>query len=79
MISVAASKISSWSKIESDCERCQETNRDIDILVYVTSGSPQASTQERWKLRVEEEFGWSLEVRTMDWLAPVASANSCLI
>jgi hypothetical protein len=74
LVSVLASKTCTWSKIRGDCKRCQETRRQIDIVVFATAGNPRTDTQEPWRESVKEEFGWDLEVRTIDWFAPVASA-----
>lgn len=74
MVSVIVSKTATWSKIRSDCKRCQETGRHIDILVFATAGRPRTDTQDGWRKNVKEEFGWDLEVRTIHWFAPAASA-----
>jgi hypothetical protein len=73
-ISVSASKTSTWTKIEDDCKRCQDTGRQIDVMVFATAGNPRTDTQEEWRGKVEEQFGWTLECRTMSWFAPAASA-----
>jgi hypothetical protein len=73
-VSVIASKTARWSKIQKDCKRCRDTGRQIDVVVFATSGSPRTTTQENWRNKVQQEFGWHLEVRTIEWLGPVASA-----
>jgi hypothetical protein len=75
-VSVVASKTCKWNKLRVDCQKCQKNGRDMDILVYVTTGtaaSPRESTIKRWAKDVKKEFGWDLEVRLLRWLAPVAS------
>ena len=74
LVSVFASKTATWTKIQNDCERCQETRRQIDIVVFATAGNPRTDTQETWRKSVKEKFGWDLEIRTIRWFAPVASA-----
>ena len=73
-VSVIASKTARWSKIEKDCRRCKETKRHIDVVVFATAGNPRTDTQEKWRGKVEEKFGWTLECRTLPWFAAVASA-----
>lgn len=73
-VSVIASKTARWSKISGDCKRCRDTGRHIDVVVFVTSGNPRTTTQEKWRRQVRQEFRWDLDVLTMEWLAPVASA-----
>lgn len=75
-VSVVASKTCRWGKLRADCQECQKNGRNIDILVYVTTGtagSPRESTIKRWTQNVKEDFGWDLEVRLLRWLAPIAS------
>jgi hypothetical protein len=43
-------------------------------VVFATAGNPRTDTQEGWRKKVKEEFGWTLEVRTLSWFASVASA-----
>jgi len=74
LVSVLASKTATWTKIQNDCKRCQETGRKIGITVFATAGNPRTDTQEKWREKVKKEFGWDLEVRTIRWFAPVASA-----
>lgn len=72
-VSIAASKTATWGKLQKDCIRCQQTGRNIDILVFVIAGNPQQNTIERWSRQVRQDYGWDLEVRPLRWLAPVAS------
>jgi hypothetical protein len=73
-ISLAISKESGWDKVQDDCNRCKETGRQIDILVFVTAGKPdRTDIIEDWKERVRRDYGWELEVRTIEFLAPFAS------
>lgn len=72
-VSLAVSKESGWGKIEKDCNRCKETNRAIDIFVFVTAGKPRRGTIDRWISDVERKYGWTLEVYTIEFLAPRAS------
>ena len=48
-VSLAVSKTATTGKIINDCDRCRETNRRIDMLVFVTSGNPTTGTQENWR------------------------------
>lgn len=73
-VSIVASKTCTWAKLRKDCLRCQKTARRIDILVFATSGDPQTDQEEIWRQRVEAQFGWSLEIRSIRWLLPVANA-----
>ena len=75
-ISVAVSKESGWGKIEKDCDRCKETERKIDLLIFVTAGNPQGKTIKGWKAKVQSSYEWDLEVRTIKFLAPFAN-NPC--
>ena len=72
-ISLAISKESGWGKLNKDCTRCKTTRREINILVFVTSGNPRTDTVERWKDDVQKQYGWTLVVHTIDFLAPFAS------
>ena len=73
-ISLAISKKSGWDKVQSDCQRCKETKRKIDILVFITAGKPERTDMvEEWKEKVKTQFHWELEVRTIEFLAPYAS------
>jgi hypothetical protein len=74
MVSVIASKTAKIAKLRSDCKRCRDTERRIDIVIFATAGNPRTTTQNRWRKTIKEEFGWDLEVRTIDWLVPAASA-----
>jgi len=73
-VSVIASKTSSWTKVKQDCQRCRDTGRQIDVVVFATAGNPRTDTQKDWRDNVKEQFGWTLECRTISWFAPVASA-----
>lgn len=72
-ISLATSKESDYSKVTKDCDRCKETGRNIDILIFVTAGNPQGTTTRDWKKDVKNDYGWELEVKTIRFLAPFAS------
>jgi hypothetical protein len=72
-ISLAVSKEYGWGKLKKDCARCYETGRHIDVLIFVTTGSPRTDTIERWKNDVKTIYNWALEVRTIDFIAPYAS------
>ena len=43
-------------------------------MVFATIDHHQETTFEDWKQTVRDEFGWDLEIRTIEWFAPVASA-----
>jgi hypothetical protein len=73
-ISVAVSRTHALSKIKSDCNRCKETGRTIDVFVFAASGNPDTGTVEHWRKEIKQEFGWRLEVRAVNWLAPTASS-----
>jgi hypothetical protein len=78
-LSLAISKECSWRKIKQDCNRCKKTKRKIDLMVFVTTGSstsPRETTIEKWKNQVKEIYGWDLEVRTINFLAPFASRHA---
>lgn len=72
-LSLAVSKESGWGKVKKDCNRCLETKREIDILIFVTAGNPQTSTIEDWEKKVNNKYPWDLEVRTVDFIAPFAN------
>ncbi len=72
-VSLAASKTASLDKIREDCDRCLETGRTIDVLVFVTSGHPRRDTQESWRHAVEAEYPWKFDTLTIEWLAPTAA------
>jgi hypothetical protein len=72
-ISLNISKEGTWVKVERDCKRCRETERKIDILVFVTSQKPRTDTIEEWKIKVKGLYGWDLEVHTIEFLAPFAN------
>lgn len=72
-VSLVISKTDTWNKLRKDCLRCQETERRIDTIVFVTAGDPQTDAVEDWRKKVNQEFGWDLEVRALRWLAPAAS------
>jgi len=72
-ISLAISKESGRAKIKKDCDRCKITNRKVDILVFVTAGNQRTNIIETWKVEVKKEYGWDLEVHTIEFLAPFAS------
>lgn len=71
-VSLAISKTATIAKLREDCQRCRQTDRQIDVIVFATAGSPQTRTEDRWRNEVEKEHGWELEVRTIRWLAPTA-------
>ena len=74
-ISVAISKTATLAKIRSDCETCRKTGRNIDRMVFVTGGFPvpTESTQGAWQDAIVDEFGWDLEVLTLNWIVQTAS------
>ncbi len=72
-VSLILSKTGTWTKLGADCARCKETGRRIDVVVFVTAGNPRSDTVEGWHEKVEQKFGWELEVRALRWLTPVAS------
>ena len=74
-VSVFVSKTSSWSKLHADCKRCMEKKRQIDVIVYVTASDQRTNTEEEWRSRVAQEFGWHLEVYSLRWMAPTASRS----
>jgi hypothetical protein len=72
-ISLAASKDDSFTKLKADCDRCRETKRKVDIFVFVTAGNPRTDIVEKWSKEVNGNYGWDLEIRSIDFLAPFAS------
>ena len=73
-ISLAISKTTSLHKIRGDCKTIKTNDRPVDIIVYVSAGDiKRTSTEEIWRGKIRSEFGWELEMRTLRWLAPVAS------
>jgi hypothetical protein len=71
-ISLAISKEATYRKLKNDCDRCLDTEREIDILVFVTAGNPRTDTIDRWKELIKHDYGWDLEVRAIVFLAPFA-------
>jgi hypothetical protein len=73
-VSVCASKTATWKKIHDDCKRCQQTGRQIDILVFATAKETQTKQEDKWRKQVRQLFGWELVVHALRWFAPTASA-----
>jgi hypothetical protein len=72
-ISLAISKEDNWSKLKADCDRCVATRRRIDVLAFVTAGHPRTDVVEQWREEVKKAYGWNLEVRSIEYLSPLAS------
>lgn len=72
-VSIGCSKTSTLDKIRTDCRTCKRNGQQIDIMVFTTSGAPRETTIYAWKRAIKSEFGWDLEVRTIEWLAPAAN------
>lgn len=73
-ISVSASKDGSWTKLEDDCQTCEQKGHKIDILVFAIASNPQRDrTISQWKTDVKDKFGWELEVKPLNWFKSIAS------
>jgi len=72
-VAILISKTATLTKVKNDCQRRRETRRAPARVVFATAGSPRTDVQERWRRAIVDEFGWSLEVRALDWFVIVAS------
>lgn len=68
-----SSRTATWRKLNADCLRCKTEGRQIDVIVFATSGNPRTDIVTKWIERVKEDFGWDLDVRTINWLVSVAA------
>ncbi len=72
-VAVLMSKTATLTKVTHDCRRRRETGRASAIVVFATAGCPRTDVQEAWRRAIADEFGWSLEIRALDWFVMVAS------
>jgi hypothetical protein len=74
-VSVSASKTGTLAKLKEDCQTAKGKGRCIDVLVFATAGEPRRDKEEEWKEEIKNEFGWDLEVRSLEYFTRVASAD----
>ena len=72
-VSLFSSRTATWTKLNADCLKCKKEGRQIDVIVFATSGDPRTDTVTKWIEQVKKDFGWDLDVRTIKWLASVAA------
>jgi hypothetical protein len=72
-VAVLISKTATLTKVKSDCRRRRATGRPTAIVVFATAGNPRTDEREKWRRAIGNEFGWSLEVRALDWFVIAAS------
>jgi hypothetical protein len=49
-------------KIQADAERAKQHFKDLQILIFVTSGQVTNHTAEQWQAEIKKEYGWDLIV-----------------
>src|SRR5215213_9967754 len=74
-VSVSASKTGTLAKLKEDCQTAKYKGRRIDVIVFATAGEPRRDKEEEWKKEIKNEFGWDLEVRSLEYFARVGSAD----
>lgn len=72
-VSLSVSKTDTLAKIRGDCQRCCDTGRQIDVMVFATAGTPRTDVEDDWRKEIRQDFGWDLVVHSLRWFAPVAS------
>ncbi len=53
-------------KIQADAERAKPHFKDLQILVFVTSGQVTNYTVEQWQAEIKKEYGWDLIVMSRE-------------
>lgn len=74
-VSISASKTATLAKLRKDCKTAKEKGRHIDVIVFATAGKVRRDKEEEWRKKIKSEFGWNLEVRSINYFAPVAAAD----
>lgn len=74
-VSVSASKTGTLDKLKEDCQTAKGKGRHIDSIVFATAVKLRRDVEEKWKKEIKNEFGWDLEVRAINYLAPVAASD----
>ena len=70
-VCVAASKTSTWKKLQSDCAKNRHSK--IDVFVFAIPKEINEDVKNKWEYNVKAEFGWVLEVRDIRYFAPTAN------
>lgn len=74
-VSVSASKTGTLAKLKKDCQTAKGNGRHIDIIVFAMAEDLRRDKEEEWKEEIQSEFGWDLEVRSIEYFSRVASAD----
>jgi hypothetical protein len=72
-VSVCASKTTEITKLRADCQRAKDNGKTIDIVIFATAHEVRGDKEKEWREQILTDFGWKLEIRSLDYFAPTAA------